>query len=415
MPRKKRSFQHIGSLVAVLLLAVFGTLAIINPTPLAPPLVFGALAINLQVAALTTLSAGLVSGFVSWLIVQSTHLHGHLSHDHSNAGPQKMHDTPTPRIGGLAVFSGLVISAVALVILNAKFSPLFSLNTTYYQLVLVSALPAFIGGLSEDLTKRVVPLDRLILTMAAGAFAAWLLGAVLTRLDIPVLDALLRGTPWLAILFTAFAVAGIANAINIIDGFNGLSSGYVIIVLAALAGAGFLVNDNLVLQLSLALAGALVGFLFWNWPTGKLFLGDGGAYLIGFLLAEIAVLLVMRNPEVSAWFPLVLMIHPVAETLYSVYRRKTVGKANPGAPDNRHLHHLIHARIVHLHTNHPQLRADKRTNPKVAKYLWNANLIIALSALAFWQSTAVLIGLALIYMGIYIVVYQRLARRQAQH
>ena len=402
-------FPKAGSLIAAALMGALVLFATLERAPLPPPRSFLSADLNLTIAVLSGLCAGLMSWFVGWLILQSSHLHGHLSHDLADSGPQKVHTEPTPRIGGLAVASGLIASAVIAVIGEAKLSPHFALETTGYVLVLVTSLPAFLGGISEDLTKRVGPLDRLMLTIAAGAFAAWLLGAVITRLDIPWLDAALVSSPLIATLLTAIAVAGIANAINIIDGFNGLSAGYAVIVLVALACASLLAQDNLVLQLSLALAGALIGFLIWNWPHGKIFLGDGGAYLMGFLLAEMAVLLVMRNEEVSPWFPLVLMIYPVCETLYSVYRRKRLHKTKPGEPDRDHLHHLIHNHIVRVQATSPE-SGDNRTNAMVARFFWLANIIVAGSALFAWQSTATLMTLTALYVLLYIVTYRMFSR-----
>jgi UDP-N-acetylmuramyl pentapeptide phosphotransferase/UDP-N-acetylglucosamine-1-phosphate transferase len=168
--------------------------------------------------------------------------------------------------------------------------------------VALSAVPAFAGGFGEDVTKKIGVMARLMLTFASAVFASLLVGATLDRLDMPGLDTLLLW-PVFAIAFTAFAVGGIANSINIIDGYNGLAGGYAVIVLAALAWVAGQVGDPVVLTASLAMLGALLGFLVWNYPAGKIFMGDGGAYLLGFWLGELSVLLVVRNPDVSPWFP----------------------------------------------------------------------------------------------------------------
>ncbi len=135
--------------------------------------------------------------------------------------------------------------------------------------------------MAEDITKKVGVLTRLLLTLLAAALGAWLLGAVLDRVDVPGLDTLLRWSP-LAIAFTVFVVSGVANAINIIDGYNGLAGGYAVLVLAALAWVAAQVGDPFLMTAALAMIGALLGFLVWNYPRGKIFLGDGGAYLLGF-------------------------------------------------------------------------------------------------------------------------------------
>jgi len=340
--------------------------------------------------------------FVGWLIVKYEHLHAHFSHDHAGTGPQKYHTQPTPRIGGLMVMAGLLMSFGI-----APFADAAPIEREF-GLLLLAAIPAFMGGLVEDVTKKIGVLERLMLTMLSGAIAAWLLGAVLNRLHIPGIDQALLWLPF-ALVFTSFAVGGIANAINIIDGYHGLAGGFAVIVLAAFAYVAALVGDNFVFTVALAMAGALLGFLIWNWPGGKIFLGDGGSYLLGFLLAELSVMLVTRNPEVSPWFPLLLLIYPVFETFFSIYRRKLKHGTSPGQPDNMHLHQLIHDYIV-LHDE--RICADS-TNSCVAKYLWMPAVATAVLACAFWQSTPALAGFAIAYCILYVVGYRRIARLKA--
>ena len=94
--------------------------------------------------------------------------------------------------------------------------------------------------------------------------------------------------------------------------------------------------------------GALLGFLVFNYPSGRIFMGDGGAYLLGFWLGELSVLLVVRNPDVSPWFPIVLLAYPVVETLFSIYRRKFLQGRSAGRPDAMHLHQLIYRRLARV-------------------------------------------------------------------
>jgi len=122
-----------------------------------------------------------------------------------------------------------------------------------------------------------------------------------------------RATPGVALLvattagayaFTLLVVAGTANAVNLIDGFNGLASMCVVIMMAAVAYVAFQAGDTVVLSLALAGIGATLGFFIWNFPAGLIFLGDGGAYFLGFWFAELSILLLVRNPgEVSHCSP----------------------------------------------------------------------------------------------------------------
>jgi len=174
--------------------------------------------------------AALISLLVCYLIIRSERLHGRFSFDITATGPQKFHTAPTPRIGGIAIATALAASVLALEALDW-----LSLASIYgLSMLALSAIPAFAGGLGEDITRKVGVTARLLLTFASAVFASLLVGATLDRLDMPGLDTLLQ-LPVFAIAFTAFAVGGIANSINIIDGYNGLAGGYAIIVLAALA------------------------------------------------------------------------------------------------------------------------------------------------------------------------------------
>jgi UDP-N-acetylmuramyl pentapeptide phosphotransferase/UDP-N-acetylglucosamine-1-phosphate transferase len=272
--------------------------------------------------------------------------------------------------------------------------------------LLLASIPAFAAGLLEDLTKRVGVKTRLVATMASGALACWITGIALNRAGIPMVNDLLAWMP-LAVLFTAFAAAGVANAINIIDGFNGLSSGAALIALAALGTIAGLEGDAPLVTLCAILAAAVAGFWLVNFPWGKLFLGDGGAYFVGFVLAWVAVLLLMRNPTVSAWTALLACGYPVIEVLYSMWRRWR-NKHSPGAPDCRHLHSLIKTQLILPRFPHwnPQLR-----NAAVSPVIWLYAVLPA--GLAVWLEGASRPVLASAFFGcviVYHLAYRQLAK-----
>lgn len=347
------------------------------------------------------LVAALIAWGVCWLLVRYEHLHAHLSHDHVDSGPQKYHAVPTPRIGGLAI-------AVSLLITGSLMPYVDTLSTTHlFALMLLAGTPAFLGGLVEDVTKKVGVIDRLMLTMLAGIISAWLLGVVIRHLDMPGLDAILSFHP-VAVIFTAVAVGGLANAINIIDGYNGLATGLALLILTSLGVVAYSVGDAPVFWSTLVLAGALVGFLRWNWPGGKIFLGDGGAYLLGFILAQLTILVVIRNDSVSPWFALQLLIHPIFETFFSIYRRVFRHGLSPGQPDNRHLHQLVHDyHVVRIRPNGTPLA----NNNRVAMYFWLVGGVTSLTACLFHSSSVSLISLALLYCLIYVAAYRWLETR----
>ena len=259
--------------------------------------------------------------------------HGAFSMDTTD-GIQKFHSAPTPRIGGIPIVFALVIAwGKSSVEIQTLLAP-----------VLFAGMPAFLFGIAEDLTKQIGVVQRLLATMASGLLAWWTTDYSLSRLDIFGVDLLMQFTLF-SVMFTAFAVGGVANAINIIDGFNGYASLTCTIAFIGFALIAFQVGDQNLAFVSLILAAAALGFFWVNWPFGKLFLGDGGAYFLGFSLAWIAVLLIERNPSVSAFSALVICILPITEVLFSIFRRK-VRNDHPGKPDSLHFHSLFQRRYV---------------------------------------------------------------------
>ena len=360
--------------------------------------------IDLQQAFLGVLillfTAG-VSAFIGYLIVRYEAVHARWSHDPAHTGPQKFHARPTPRIGGLGVMASLFVSGAVLLVTDQ------SASAEPFGYLLLASLPAFVGGITEDVTKTVSVGARLMLTMLAAAIGVLLLGAVIPRLDVPGFDLLLKWIPF-GIAFTLFAVGGVANSINIIDGYNGLAGGHAVIVLAAMAGVSALVGDTFLMISALAMIGALLGFLVWNYPKGKMFLGDGGAYLLGFWLGELSVLLVVRHQEISPWFPMLLLVYPIFETLYSMYRRKVVGGLSPGQPDRMHLHQVIYRRLAPSSAQASDHASMTTYNNKVAPFGWLLTACCALPAILLWKDTRWLVGASLAFCVAYLWIYRRL-------
>jgi UDP-N-acetylmuramyl pentapeptide phosphotransferase/UDP-N-acetylglucosamine-1-phosphate transferase len=258
-------------------------------------------------------------------VVFTKRWHGVFSMDNTN-GIQKFHSVPTPRIGGIPIVLALVMTW------GKSTSEIQSLLAP----ILFAGMPAFLFGIAEDFTKQIGVTERLLATMASGLLAWWITGYSLTRLDVLGIDMLMQFT-FISVILTAFAVGGVANSINIIDGFNGYASLTCTISYIGFALISLQVGDQNLAFVCLILAASTWGFFLVNWPFGKLFLGDGGAYFLGFALAWIAVLLIERNPSVSAFSALVICILPIIEVLFSIFRRK-VRNEHPGKPDSLHYH-----------------------------------------------------------------------------
>ena len=210
-----------------------------------------------------------------------------------------------------------------------------------------------------------------------------------------------------ACALTVFAVTGVAHAVNIIDGFNGLASMCAMLMLLAVGYVAYQVGDTTIFSTALIAAGAVFGFFVWNYPAGLVFLGDGGAYLLGFLLAELSLLLLHRNPAVSPIFPLLLCAYPIFETVFTIYRRRVIRGVAAGAPDGIHLHTLIYRRVIRQFSARV-LQTPNRRNSMTAPYLWMLCLMSVIPALLWWDNTAALTGFLVLFMVSYVVLYWRI-------
>jgi UDP-N-acetylmuramyl pentapeptide phosphotransferase/UDP-N-acetylglucosamine-1-phosphate transferase len=346
----------------------------------------------------------LAAALFTLLVIKQARLYG-TALDSDLGGVQKVHARAVPRIGGLGIFFAAIFTSVIAVLRTP------SISQPIIWLLVCSAV-AFYGGIVEDFTQRVSPMRRLILTMVAAAMGFFLLDARIERIDW-IFSVWSFKYMWISLPLTILAVAGIANAVNIIDGFNGLASVVTICMLLSLAYVALQVNDTFVLVVALIVAGATAGFLIWNYPVGLIFLGDGGAYFLGFMLGELSVLLVMRNPQVSTWYAALLLMYPVFETLFSMYRRLFLRGKSPGMPDGIHLHSLIFRRLVLWAVGRNDARALTRRNALTSPYLWLLSLMAVIPATLFWRHTWLLIVFCMLFVTSYVWLYARIVRFKA--
>ena len=327
----------------------------------------------------------------SVLIVFTKRWHSQFSADELN-GIQKIHILSTPRIGGLPIMLGLISSVLA--------SPPELIDKLWPWIL--SATPAFTIGLIEDFTKRVSIHLRFLATMACGTLAWHLTGYALTSVNVWGIDWLLQFTIF-SVFFTSFSVSGIINSINIIDGLNGLASSMVMWALLGIAVLASNLGDTFLASACLIIFACILGFFVLNWPFGKLFLGDGGSYLLGFLLALACILLVERNQSVSPFSALLFCAHPVIEVLFSIYRRK-IRYQRLDHPDRLHYHSLFNRRLMQrLMPN-----ADITLRNSVSGLLIGGMSVLP-AILALWVYSSTIYSLCC-FVGFslgYIILYQR--------
>lgn len=308
--------------------------------------------------------AFMASALLCVAVLVTQKFHGRFSLDDDLDAVQKLHSQPVPRIGGLPIFLAFFATLA---------SVLLPTETQFFVALLVASAPVFVAGFWEDLTKRVSARLRLFWAMVSGLLACFFLGAVVNDLGLAWLNNALAWAPF-AFVFSAFAMAGMANAINIIDGLNGLASGVVCLIAVALAFLSAQLGDGLLVSVSVVLAFSVLGFWLFNFPFGRIFLGDGGAYLMGLLLGALAILLKARNPEMDAWLILSVLAYPVVEVVFSIFRRVKT-KASPDQPDFKHFHQLIQRFLVDCINNATpanvtvsKLRVDMNSN--TTPFLW---------------------------------------------
>lgn len=289
---------------------------------------------NARVLATTTL---LATTSIAALLVVTKRCHARYTSGQSVGGPQNVHTESTPRVGGLAIYMGVLAAYITAYSLQLRVTQILGV-------LLVSTLPACLLGLIEDLTQRVKPGWRLLATLISALIACLMTGVSITDLGIPSLDGWLKIAS-ISIAFTAFAVAGVSHAVNLIDGMNGLASGFICVAFAGLGLVALSESDYVMLRYCFVMGASSLGFMFVNWPRGKLFLGDSGSYFLGFALAWAAVLLSERNKSVAPFSMLMVCIYPIFETIYSIWRRVIRGHSYERA-DRLHLHSLLLKRII---------------------------------------------------------------------
>lgn len=347
-------------------------------------------------------------GFVvSWLgAVLCLWLAGGWAKRYGVSKPQRFHTGEVSRLGGVGMLLGLTAAWGVAALDSGRNLRLDSAQVLPWLLML---LPAWLGGVAEDLTQRMSMRYRLCLTALSAVLACSLLNLTVARLDMAWLDAGLGLWPWASMALAFLAVCGLPHAFNIIDGYNGLAGTVALLVCLALAHVGLQVGDRELAAMVICLAGATLGFLVWNYPRGLIFAGDGGAYLWGLVIAVASLLLVQRNPLVSPWFPMLLLIYPVWETLFSIYRKLARG-VSPGVADALHFHQLIYRRLVRGVFHDDEARRMLMRNNRTSPYLWGFTLLTVVPAVLFWRNTGVLMAFCALFVVSYVAAYVAIIR-----
>ena len=315
---------------------------------------------------------------------------------------QSAHSGFVPRVGGLAIYMSVL---VLIPLLSFGFIPLsvvFNLNAAQITWLILSAVPVFSIGLAEDIGYAMSSKARLIASAISSLLVILIFKTWLTRLGVPGIDMLLNFAPF-AIFFTVFATVGVVNAFNLIDGLNGLSSYITISVALALSISAFNAGNTQIAIFLVLIIFSVLGFMILNFPLGKIFLGDGGAYALGHLLVWSAIILVDNSTELSPFAILLIFFWPVADTGLAIWRRWKLG--NPtDRPDRLHFHQLA-MRFLEIRF----FGRDRRgiTNPIATLILVPLISVPQILGILFWDNFVVTVwctaGVGLLFVFTYFI------------
>lgn len=243
---------------------------------------------------------------------------------------RKIHNGNISRLGGLAIFSGFFCSFIYLLVVDFK--------VQFNVPIFVSALLlAFATGFIDDI-KKIPARYKLLMQFACGLLVAFS-GLQLDKITLSSGFTIHFGV--FSYVLTMLWVATLMNAINMLDGMDGLASGIVLIASIFLAIIGYLQGMMVVVFLSLALAGGILGFLIFNFPPAKIFMGDGGAYFLGFIYSIMPLIGIKKASTLTVFFiPLILLLVPLMDMLH-VMKDRFKGGYHIFVADRNHIHHRL--------------------------------------------------------------------------
>ncbi|MEC2071291.1 glycosyltransferase family 4 protein [Alkalihalophilus marmarensis] len=238
---------------------------------------------------------------------------------------RKVHQKVMARLGGLAIYIGFLIGFVILQPVSPYMIP-----------ILIGSFIIILTGFLDDMIELSAKWKLFGQLLAAGVVIFY--GVRLDFINLPFGGELHLG--WLAIPITLLWIIGITNAINLIDGLDGLAAGVSSIVLITISGLAILDGNMFVASLGVILLGSTLGFLVHNFNPAKIFMGDTGALFLGYMIAVISLLGFKNVTAFSLVIPVIILAVPISDTLFAIVRR-VVQKKPLSAPDKSHLHHCL--------------------------------------------------------------------------
>lgn len=249
---------------------------------------------------------------------------------------RKVHTRIMPRLGGLGIFASFII---ALLLLFPFIPEIFTLReVNFIKAFLVGgSITVLLGALDDrfDLPAKL----KFLVQIATACIVVFGFDIRIEFANIPFHTYAAVET-WVAIPFTILWIVGVTNAINLIDGLDGLAAGVSAIAIGTIAVMAFVMGNVMVALLCLLLLGSILGFLYFNFHPAKIFMGDSGALFLGFCLALLSLLGFKQVAIVSFLTPLILIGVPLSDTMFAIVRR-WMQKKPIFSPDKGHLHHCL--------------------------------------------------------------------------
>ena len=302
---------------------------------------------------------------------------------------QRIHLNETPRLGGLI----FLLSLVSFVVFsNANES------MQLLKIILTCLIPIIFMGIKEDLFHNVEPAIRLLALLFVGwLFRVQYTGPLPILTDIPFIGKFLLLQGGISIFYILSMVA-VANGMNLIDGVNGLCGAVALSILSALLFLSYKTSDITMLSLIFSVILLLIPFMLLNYPYGRIFLGDLGAYSLGLIVSMLTIIVFGRHPEISPWGAVLILIYPATEVLFSLLRRMFKG-VSIYHPDTAHLHLKL------FHFFRPQPSYKKIANALVTPTL-SGLWLFPLLAITWTFHKPLFIWIALIlFILLYVLIY----------
>lgn len=246
---------------------------------------------------------------------------------------QRIHKNEVSRLGGLVIYIFLWVTII--------FG--FLKNNLLYN-ILVSSIPLALISIKEDISHNTMPSVRLGLMLVSCLIFFYLDSTSFPSIEIPFLKNLIAIYP-ISIIFFSFSTLVMINGMNLIDGINGLFCFTAISQLGALIYFSLIYDNPQVLITSIVLVIPLMLFLLFNFPFGKIFIGDLGAYFYGFSISLITIIFFAANADIITWKAVLLLFYPCTEVLIS-FIRKFKDKISPFSPDKNHLHSILFIYLI---------------------------------------------------------------------